>query len=111
MLTSMKPSSFVTPITLSDLTELLEDIEDLAAMFYIGDLADDLDADREEYVSSHIDLLRTLNPGIVGMTYRKAGTRELAILRFENRILPVNITRMSDEEVTNTLMDYVWEAN
>lgn len=98
----------MTSITLSELADFFEEIEEMAAMFYAGILADDLNSDREEYVTSHTDLLRTLNPEIVGLTYRKNGGKELAILRFENRVLPVNITRMPDEEVTNTLMDYAW---
>ena len=42
------------------------------------------------------------------MTYRRMGAKELVILRYENRILPVNITRMTDEEATRALMDYAW---
>lgn len=91
-----------------ELSDIFEEIEEMAAVFIAGVLADDLNADREEYITSHIDLLRTLNPGILGMTYRRMGAKELVILRYENRILPVNITRMTDEEATRALMDYAW---
>ena len=113
MMTSI-PRSFVNPmppILLSDLTDLLEDMENLAMTFHAGMLAEDLDSDRKEYVASHTDLLRTLDPCIVGITYRKAGRSEFAILRYENHVTPINIARMNDEEVTNALMDYAWAGN
>ena len=96
------------PVTVFDLSDIFEEIEEMAKVFIAGVLADDLNADREEYITSHIDLLRTLNPGILGMTYRRMGAKELVILLYENRILPVNITRMTDEEATRALMDYAW---
>ena len=106
MLTSV---TTCTPLSLA-FADFMEEIEEISRLFHVGDLAEDLDNDREEYVESHEDLLRTLNPGIVGITYRNAGTREFAVLRFRNHVVPVNITRMSDEEVTDTLMDYAWEV-
>ena len=108
MLTSV-PRSFVPPVP-SDLADFFEEVEEMAAVFIAGILADDLNTDRREYVVSHVDLLRTLDPCIVGITYRKAGRNEFAILRYENHVTPVNISRMTDEEVTNALMDYAWNC-
>lgn len=103
MMTSMYPSSAVA------LTEILEEVEALAELFYVGILADDLDSDREEYVTSHRSLLRTLNPGIVSVIYYKTGREEMAILQFKTYVKSVNITRMTDEDVTRALMDCAWE--
>lgn len=100
----------LTSMSHRTLTDIFEEIEELSALFYIGELAADLDSDRKEYVQSHLDLLRTLNPGILGITYRKNDRQEFAILRYKSRIVPVNISRMSDEEATNTLLDYAWEC-
>lgn len=101
MLTSVCPST---------LTDLFEEIEEMATLFYTGILADDLDSEREEYVVSHIDLLKTLNPAIVGLIYRRNGRDELAIIRFKDHVIPVNISRIPDEKVTNILMDYAWNC-
>ena len=91
-----------------ELSGIFEEIEEMAAVFIAGILADDLDADREEYVASHIDLLKTLNPGILGITYRRMGAMEFAILRYKDHILHVDITRMTDDEATRALMDCAW---
>ena len=108
MLTSMCTSC--APSTLMAFADFMADIEEISRLFYMGELADDLDNDREEYVTSHEELLQTLNPGIVGLTYRKSGNQEFSVLRFRSHVIPVNITRLSDEEVTNTLMDYAWNC-
>lgn len=98
----------MTSTPVFELSDIFEEIEEMAAVFVVGILADDLNADREEYIASHIDLLRTLDPMILGVTYRRMGAKELVILRYENRILPINVSRMTNEEVTKTLMDYAW---